>query len=80
MPEAVIVEALRSPIARGRPQSGDLCGLHPTQLLGRVVDGVIAKAGIDPDQVEQVFGGRVTQADEQAGNIVRNSLLSRGKG
>jgi acetyl-CoA C-acetyltransferase len=80
MPEAVIVEALRSPIARGRAQSGDLCGLHPAQLFARVVDAVIAKAGIDPDAVEQVIGGCVTQAGEQAGNIVRNSLLSRGKG
>jgi acetyl-CoA C-acetyltransferase len=80
MREAVIVEALRAPIGRGKKQTGALCGFHPTQLFAKVVDAVIEKAGIDPTLVEQVIGGCVTQAGEQAGNIVRNSLLSRGKG
>jgi len=78
--EAVIVEALRSPIGRGKKRKGALSGLHPTQLFGRVLDAVIDKAGIDPTEVEQVVGGCVTQAGEQAGNVIRNSLLARGKG
>jgi acetyl-CoA C-acetyltransferase len=80
MPEAVIVEALRSPIARGKKIKGDLSGFHPAALLGKVFDGVVEKAGIDPDLVEQVISGCVTQAGEQAGNNARIAWLNRGKG
>jgi acetyl-CoA C-acetyltransferase len=80
MREAVIVEALRTPIARGKPIKGELSAFHPTQLLAKAMDGVIEKAGIEPTLVEQTFGGCVTQAGEQAGNVTRNAWLSRGKG
>ncbi len=80
MREAVIVEALRTPIARGKPIKGELSAFHPTRLLAKVMDGVIEKAGIDPTLVEQTFAGCVTQAGEQAGNVARNAWLSRGKG
>ena len=73
MREAVIVEALRSPIARGKLGKGDLSGFHAAQLLAKVQYGVVEKAGIDPEDVEQIVGGCVTQAGEQAGNIVRNA-------
>ncbi|MCP5043265.1 MAG: steroid 3-ketoacyl-CoA thiolase [bacterium] len=80
MPEAVIVEAQRSPIARGKKIKGDLSGFHPARLFGTVMDGVVEKAGIDPALVEQVIGGCVTQAGEQSGNIARISWLNRNKG
>ena len=80
MREAVIVEALRSPIARGKMGKGELSGFHATQLLAKIQDGVVEKAGIEPKDVEQIVGGCVTQAGEQAGNLVRNAWLSRGKG
>jgi acetyl-CoA C-acetyltransferase len=80
MREAVIVEAVRTPIARGKKGRGDLSGFHPTQLLARVLDAVVERAGIDPQQVEQIIGGCVTQAGEQAGNVVRHAWLQRGKG
>jgi acetyl-CoA C-acetyltransferase len=80
MREAVIVEALRTPIARGKPIKGELSAFHPTHLLAKAMDGVIEKAGIDPALVEQTFGGCVTQAGEQSGNVTRNAWLSRGKG
>ncbi len=80
MREAVIIEALRTPIARGKPIKGDLSAFHPTHLLAKVMDGVIERAGIDPALVEQTFGGCVTQAGEQSGNVTRNAWLTRGKG
>ncbi len=80
MREAVIVEALRSPIARGKMGKGELSGFHPTQLLATLFYGVVEKAGIDPKDVEQVVGGCVTQAGEQAGNVARNAWLSHGGG
>jgi len=78
--EAVIVEALRSPIARGKLGKGDLSGFHATQLLAKLQQGVIERAGIEAALVEQVVGGCVTQAGEQSGNIARNAWLSRGDG
>jgi acetyl-CoA C-acetyltransferase len=80
MPEAVIVEALRTPIARGKAIKGDLSGMHTAHILGSIQQAVIDRAGIDPDVVEQVVGGCVTQAGEQSNNIVRTSWLSRNKG
>jgi len=79
MREAVIVEALRSPIARGKMGRGDLSGLHAGQLLAKVQFGLCEKAGVDPADIEQVIGGCVTQAGEQAGNVARNAWLSAGK-
>jgi len=80
MAEAVIVEALRTPIARGKPGKGGLSAFHPVQLLARIQQAVVEKSGIDPADVEQVVGGCVTQAGEQAGNLARNAWLNRGKG
>ncbi len=78
MPEAVIVEALRSPIGRGKPIAGWLSGFHPATLLGMVQSAVVERAGIDPSLVEQIIGGCVTQAGEQSNNLARNAWLTRG--
>ncbi len=80
MREAVIVEALRTPIGRGKPGKGDLSGFHPVKLLAKVFDAVVERAGVDPGEVEQVVGGCVTQAGEQAGNLARHAWLERNKG
>jgi acetyl-CoA C-acetyltransferase len=80
MREAVIVEALRTPIARGKLGRGGLSGLHPARLLGAVQQAVVERAGIEPQEIEQVIGGCVTQAGEQAGNIARHAWLTRGNG
>jgi len=80
MSEAVIVEALRTPIAKGKKGRGELSGIHPASLLGTVMNGVVERAGVDGKDVEQVIGGCVTQAGEQAGNIARISWLSRNDG
>ena len=80
MREAVIVEALRTPIARGKMGRGELSGIHPAALLSKVQFGLCDRAGIDPADVEQVIGGCVTQAGEQSNNIARNAWLSAGKG
>ncbi len=79
MPEAVIVEAVRTPIARGKPIGGDLHGFHAAQLLALAQDELIRRAGIEHGDVDYIAGGCVTQAGEQAGNITRNAWLSLGK-
>ncbi|MGI9433030.1 MAG: steroid 3-ketoacyl-CoA thiolase [Myxococcota bacterium] len=75
MREAVIVEAVRTPIARGKMGKGDLSGYHAAQLLGALQRGLVEKAGIGPGDVEQIFGGCVTQAGEQSNNIARHAWL-----
>ncbi len=76
MPEAVIVEAVRTPIGQ---RNGWLAGLHAAQLLAVAQTEVVKRAGIDPGSVEQIVGGCVTQAGEQAGNVTRNAWLSAGQ-
>jgi acetyl-CoA C-acetyltransferase len=75
MPEAVIIEAVRTPIGR---RNGWLAGIHPTDLLAVALEAVVARAGIEPDAVEQVVGGCVTQAGEQGANVTRNAWLFAG--
>jgi acetyl-CoA C-acetyltransferase len=72
---AVIVEAVRTPIGRRR---GALAGLHPAEILGQAQTAVLERAGIEPALVEQVAGGCVTQAGEQAGNVTRTAWLHAG--
>ncbi len=73
--DVVIVEAARSPIGR---RGGSLAGVHPTDLLGAVLAGLIERSGVDPALVEQVIGGNVSQVGEQAFNITRTAWLSAG--
>jgi acetyl-CoA C-acetyltransferase len=75
MGTAVIVEAARTPIGR---RGGALAGLHPAELLGGMQAAVLDRAGIAPGVVEQVAGGCVTQAGEQAGNVTRTAWLHAG--
>ena len=75
MSEAVIVEAVRTPIGK---RNGWLAGLHPTKVLGPTLRELIHRAGLQPDDVEQVVGGCVTQAGEQGANITRYSWLAEG--
>jgi acetyl-CoA C-acetyltransferase len=75
MAEAVIVEAVRTPIGK---RNGWLAGLHPTRTLGHAQREVIARAGIEATEVEQVVGGCVTQAGEQGSSITRYAWLAAG--
>ncbi len=75
MPNAVIVEAVRTPIGK---RGGWLSGLHPVELLSAVQVEVVKRVGIDPGAVGQVVGGCVTQAGEQGSNVTRNAWLSAG--
>ena len=75
MGTAVIVEAVRTPIGRRR---GALAGLHPAELLGHAQTALLERAGLEAAEVEQVAGGCVTQAGEQAGNLTRTAWLHAG--
>jgi acetyl-CoA C-acetyltransferase len=75
MPEAVIVEATRTPIGK---RNGQLSGLHATKLLGAAQLEVVKRTGIEAAEVEQAIGGCVTQAGEQGSSVTRNAWLGVG--
>jgi acetyl-CoA C-acetyltransferase len=75
MGNPVIVEAVRT--AQGK-RRGWLAGVHPAVLLGAAQVEVLKRAGIDPDLVDQVIGGCVTQAGEQSNNMVRRAWMHAG--
>src|SRR6195952_76887 len=75
MAEAVIVEAVRSPVGK---RNGGLSGVHPSELSAQVLNGLVERAGIDPGIVDDVIRGCVMQAGEQALDIARTALLTAG--
>jgi acetyl-CoA C-acetyltransferase len=75
MARPVIVEAVRSPIGK---RNGWLSGFHASELLGSVHVELVKRVGIDPGAVEQIVGGCVTQAGEQASNVTRTAWLGQG--
>jgi acetyl-CoA acyltransferase len=76
--EVVIVEAVRTPIGRGHKEKGYYKDTHPADLLGKTYTEVLARAGVDPSEVEDVIAGCVQQFGEQALNIARNAWLQEG--
>jgi len=75
MPEAVIVDAVRTP---GGKRNGLLKDEHPAALLAHVLKAVEERTGLDPAQVDDVVTGCVMQVGEQSLNIGRNAVLSAG--
>jgi acetyl-CoA acyltransferase len=73
--EAVIVEAVRSPIGK---RNGSLAGIHPVDLLATVLQEVVTRAGVDPGLIEDNITGCVSQVGEQSLNIGRNAWLAAG--
>jgi acyl-CoA synthetase (AMP-forming)/AMP-acid ligase II len=75
MRDAVIVEAVRTPVGR---RGGALSGVHPVDLSAHVLGALAERSGIDPVLVDDVVWGCVQQVGDQADNIARNAVLSAG--
>jgi acetyl-CoA acyltransferase len=75
MREAVIVEAVRTPVGR---KNGSLSGWHPVDLLAEVLKASVERTGIDPAQIDDHITGCVSQTGEQGINISRNAWLAAG--
>ncbi len=73
--EAVIVDAVRTPIGK---RKGALAGWHPTDLLGLTLNALLDRTGLDPERVDDVIGGNVTQVGEQGCNVTRNAWVAAG--
>ncbi|HEY3471715.1 MAG TPA: thiolase family protein [Amycolatopsis sp.] len=75
--DAVIVDVLRTPVGKGKP-GGALSHVHPVHLLADVLAALVRRNGIDPALVDDVIGGCVTKAGEQAVNPTRSAVLAAG--
>jgi acetyl-CoA acyltransferase len=75
MRDAVIVEALRTPIGK---RNGGLAGIHPADLSAVVLDALAERTGLDLTLVDDVVWGCVSQVGEQTFNIARTAVLSAG--
>ena len=71
----MIVGAVRSPIGK---KNGGLSSVHPTDLLGHVLKELLARADVDPLEVDDVIGGCVTQTGAQGVNVTRNAWIAAG--
>lgn len=75
MPNAVIVDAVRTPIGR---RNGAFKDLHPVDLAAIPLEAIVRRNGLDPALVDDVIMGNVSQTGEQAWNVGRNALLAAG--
>ncbi|MBY0411064.1 MAG: thiolase family protein, partial [Burkholderiaceae bacterium] len=73
----VIVDAIRSPMARAKPD-GALAEVHPVDLLSQVLEQLVTRNRLDPGAVDDVICGCVSQAGEQAGTPGRLAWLAAG--
>lgn len=73
----VIVDAIRSPMARAKPD-GALAQVHPVDLLSQVLEQLVTRNKIDPGVVDDVICGCVSQSGEQAGTPGRMAWLAAG--
>ncbi len=75
MREVVIVDAVRTPIGR---RNGKLKDMHPVVLGSLILKEVVERAGVKPNQVDDVVFGCVSQVGEQSLNVGRNAWLTAG--
>ena len=75
MAEAYIIDAVRTPVGR---RNGGLSKVHPADLGAHVLTALVARTGIDPLAVEDVFFGCVDTIGPQAGDIARTCWLAAG--
>jgi acetyl-CoA acyltransferase len=73
MRDAVIVEAVRTPIGK---RNGGLSDVHPVDLSAHVLRALARRSGVDPAEVDDVIWGCVGQVGEQAFDIARNAVLA----
>ena len=77
MNHPVIVDAIRSPMARAK-SDGALAQVHPVDLLSQVLEQLVARNQLDPGSVDDVICGCVSQVSEQAGTPGRLAWLAAG--
>jgi acetyl-CoA acetyltransferase len=75
MPEALIIDAIRTPIGA---LGGALAAVRPDDLAAHVIKAILERTGIDPALVEEVYMGCANQAGEDNRNVARMASLLAG--
>jgi acetyl-CoA acyltransferase len=75
MRDAVVVEAVRSPVGR---RNGGLADVHPADLSAHILEALAERSGIAPDRVDDVIWGCGAQVGDQSFNIARSAVLGAG--
>jgi acetyl-CoA acyltransferase len=75
MTQAVIVGAVRTPVGK---RNGGLAGMHAADLSALVLNELMQRTGVDPDAVDDVVWGCVSQVGDQSSNIGRYAVLAAG--
>ena len=75
MPEAYIIDAVRSPVGR---RKGSLSAVHPADLGAHAIQALMDRTGIDPGAVDDVILGCLDAVGPQAGDIARTCWLAAG--
>jgi acetyl-CoA C-acetyltransferase len=75
MPEALIVDAVRTPVGRYR---GALSSVRPDDLAARVVSAAVERTGADPTEITDAYFGAANQAGEDNRNLARMAILLAG--
>ena len=75
MRETVIVEAVRTPVGK---RNGGLSTMHAADLSAIVLTELVERTGIDPDVIDDVVWGCVSQVGDQSSNIGRYAVLAAG--
>lgn len=73
--EAVIVDVVRTAFGK---RKGALAGWHPTDLLGHTLRNIVDRNKLDPELLDDVVCGCVTQSGEQGCNVARNAVIAGG--
>jgi acetyl-CoA acyltransferase len=73
--EAVIVDVVRTAFGK---RKGALAGWHPSDLLGFTLRSILERSGLDPDRLDDVVCGCVSQSGEQGCNVARNAVVAGG--
>jgi acetyl-CoA acyltransferase len=73
--EAVIVDVVRTAFGK---RKGALAAWHPTDLLGFTLRHLVDRTGVDPERLDDVVCGCVTQSGEQGCNVGRNAVVAGG--
>ena len=73
--QPVIVDVVRTAFGK---RKGSLSGWHPADLLGFTLRALVERTGVDPERIDDVVGGCVTQSGEQGCNVTRNAWVAAG--
>ncbi len=75
MPEAYIIDAVRTPVGR---RGGGLAAVHSADLGAHAIKALVERTGVDPEAVDDVVFGCVDAIGSQAGDIARTAWLAAG--